>query len=79
MATRAKFRCNSLKHAVGSEGQIFAIEVVLNPVYSNDEGSENRAFWNATPNGSLSMTINNAAAFKAFELGKEYYLDITEA
>jgi len=39
---------------------------------------ENRAFWKATPSGSLKMTISNPAAFPLFEPGKKLYLTISE-
>jgi hypothetical protein len=54
-------------------------EVVLIPVYSTDPNHENKAFWDATPSGQITMSISNPPAFAQFEahLGKEFYIDIT--
>ena len=72
--TRAKFVCQSVtKHNGGNVG------IVATPVYSNDPDAENRAFWEASPNGKLELTITNPAASGIFEPGAEYYLDITRA
>lgn len=49
------------------------------PVYSDQADSENKAFWDATPSGSLQLGVVNPEAWKKFELGKEYYLDFTPA
>lgn len=53
--------------------------VVLRPVMATDDSPENRAFWEASPNGSIELTINNPAAAEVFELGKSYYVDFTPA
>lgn len=49
------------------------------PVYSDKPESENRAFWDATPSGSLQLGVVNQEAWQHFALGKEYYLDFTPA
>src|SRR5260221_13335708 len=49
------------------------------PVYSNEPGSENKAFWDATPSGSVQLGVVNQEAWKHFELGKKYYLAFTPA
>lgn len=74
MATiRAKFVCQEeLRTPYKARTYKFA------PVYSNKPEHENKAFWDATPQGSLQLTITNEAAW-VFELGQEYYLDITPA
>lgn len=75
MQTRAKFRCESVtkrKHWDTTKGCVFDAELV--PVMGGSE--ENKAFWEASPGGSLKLaTIKD----HGFEPGKEYYLDITEA
>lgn len=76
---RAKFRVNDIQHSLDGQGEPYSEMVQLNPVYSNDPQSENRQFWDATPAGTLTMWINNKAAFGLFERGKEYYLDFTPA
>lgn len=54
--------------------------IKLNPVYGNgDPNHENTKFWNATPSGEIRLGMVNPEAWKHFELGKEYYLDFTEA
>ncbi|MFP3186793.1 MAG: hypothetical protein RXR52_36625 [Paraburkholderia sp.] len=40
---------------------------------------EDQRFAKATPSGSFEMTVDNPAALEQFELGKQYYFDITEA
>lgn len=78
MAVRAKFYITTLEsyHTANGGGS-----VKLRPVYSTDPNHENKAFWDATPGGEISMQINNPAAFQFFagRLGKEFYVDFTEA
>ncbi len=56
-----------------------SIEVRLGAVYNPEPGSENHDFWKATPNLSLGMYIDNHAGADLFVVGKEYYLDFSEA
>lgn len=49
----------------------------LTPVH--DEEGENRDFWDATPSGSIQLGVVNPAAWKHFEIGKEYFVDFTLA
>jgi hypothetical protein len=51
--------------------------IVLKPVYSDDPTHENKQFWDATPSGELTMTIQNPRAAAFFVAGQEYYLDFT--
>lgn len=54
--------------------------VKLQPVYApDDDGSENHKFWQASPSGEITLSINNPAGAETFELGKEYYVDFTRA
>lgn len=54
--------------------------LVMSPVYGNgDPGHENTKFWQASPSGSFNLGVVNLAAVEHMELGKEYYIDITEA
>lgn len=71
MSVVAKFKCNSVQPKW--DGQ----EVVLTPVMSAP--GEDKAFWSATPNGSLVMQVNNPDASIAFEPGKVFYLTFEEA
>jgi len=52
-------------------------KIVLAPVYSQDPLHENKAFWDATPSGEISMTINNPRAAEFFKPGQEYYIDFS--
>lgn len=51
--------------------------VYLTPVYSDEPGSENKKYWDASPSGSLQLGTINPEAWKQFELDKEYYIDFT--
>ena len=55
--------------------------VKLLPVYSTDPNHENKQWWDATPNGEITLGISNPAGFAPFEanLGKEMYVDFTPA
>jgi hypothetical protein len=48
----------------------------LSPVYSADPDSENKAFWDATPQGSFEVGSIHDGLFVP---GNDYYIDITEA
>ncbi len=77
MATvRAKFRVDQIIRHSWAEREMRTVE--LSPV-SGDGGSENKAFWEATPSGKLSLGCINLEAAEQFDLGKEYYLDLTLA
>ena len=51
--------------------------IQFSPVYSGSE--ENKKFFAATPGGTFSFYTVNKAAADQFEMGKEYYFDITPA
>lgn len=54
--------------------------VVLSPVYGNgDPNHENTKFWEQSPSGEIKLGTINPVAWKAFELGREYYVDFTPA
>ncbi len=54
--------------------------VKLAPVYgNNDPNHENTKFWNASPCGSFELGTINEGAAAIFELGREYYIDISAA
>ncbi|MGA2032314.1 MAG: hypothetical protein ABSG68_08675 [Thermoguttaceae bacterium] len=54
--------------------------IVMNPVYGNrDLSDENTKFWQASPGGELRLNVVNLAAVQHMVIGREYYLDITEA
>lgn len=75
MTVRAKMQCHAVESYVGG-----GVKVRLGAVYSSDPNSENRAFSDATPQGSVEMHIQGGKpAAKAFVPGKHYYVDFTEA
>ena len=65
---RAKFICGS----VGEIDSCGSRRVDLSAVCS-DENLENQSFNKATPDGTLSMSIDNPKAQDYFKPGKEYY------
>lgn len=73
MTVRAKFVCNWKTKTDTGGGQ----QITLSPVYSGSE--ENKAFYSATPGGTISLYSVNPAATASFEQGKEYYVDFTPA
>lgn len=88
MTVRAKFRCESITHLIGQwydreQGNHVDAPmrtVVMSPVYgNNDPNHENTKFWQASPSGRLELQVVNAEAVEQFEVGKEYYLDLTPA
>ena len=75
MTIRAKFKVQRTGQVIYGQGKIMH-DVEMTPVYSDKPDSENKAFWDATPNGSFKML---SIIPDAFEIGAEYYLDITKA
>lgn len=86
MTTRCKFKCNEVKisDSVRSkqvegrwENESYLLySVVMTPVYSDKPDSENKLFWDATPSGRLEFGMIKEGSF---QVGKEYYLDISPA
>ena len=86
--TRAKFVCNSITETLGSklsaDGKTYEVckmkTVKAAPVYGNgDPEHENTKFWAASPGGTFELNVVNPEAVKAFEVGKQFYIDITPA
>lgn len=44
-----------------------------------DGSAENKEFFRWTPSGQINIGTLNPAAWKQFELGREYYVDFTPA
>ena len=85
MTVRAKFRLNSYTTEMYDRwvdnknvGLVEKRTLNFTPVYGAGS-EENKAFWDATPTGSLQLGVVNQDAWKQFELGKSYYLDFTPA
>ncbi len=72
---RAKFRVRSINHLETSSPDDTLAEVSLYAVYGDGKGNESWSRY--TPSGDLKMMITNPAAIDAFDVGKDYYLDIT--
>lgn len=72
---RCKFRCDEVTKQKGwSTGSPFLYSAKFSAVH--DGSPENKAFWEATPAGSLSVSTVKA---DVFEVGKEYYIDLTDS
>lgn len=79
MATRAKFQCQRIEDVKYAGYSVK--KVVLTPVTpQNSTGKpEDKDFWQSTPSGEITMSIDNEAASKQFEPGKKYYVDFSLA
>lgn len=51
--------------------------IKMSPVSGGSE--ENKAFWSATPGGTIEFNSVNDRAVGQFEIGKEYYVDFAPA
>lgn len=78
---RAKMRCNSVERCdFGGGPKNVQVKVKMGAVYSSDPNHENKAFSDATPSGSVELTIQgDKPAAGMFKAGVEYYVDIHEA
>lgn len=65
--------------SLAADGTKASEQVTLSAVYSNEPGSENYSYSQATPNAQLSMYISNPQAFGFFEEGKQYILTFEKA
>lgn len=77
MRIRCKFRCDAVEKVRGWGDHRFLWSAKFSAV-GKDDSEENKAFWAATPAGSLTVT---SILHDAFEVWDEYYVDIipTEA
>ena len=74
MTVRAKFICTQETiSAYRPDEKSFK----FNAVAGGSE--ENKRFYKYTPGGEFELKIANAEAAAYFKLGKEYYIDFTEA
>lgn len=76
MEVRAKMRVMSVTKS--GDARKPQVSVQLGAVYSSDPESENKSFANATPTGSLQMSIDaGKPASACFAQGQEWYVDLT--
>ncbi len=56
------------------------VTIEMYPVYGNgDPNHENTKFWQASPSGKLELNCVNAEASAQFKVGREFYVDFTDA
>lgn len=72
--TRALFVVNEVLERKDKDGGTMGVVVRMTPSY---ETGTNKAFWEATPTGTLEMQITNPAVFDFFRPGRKYWLDVT--
>lgn len=71
MTVKARMTCETINHTR------WAKTVTLKPVYSSDPADPNFSYSQATPSGSIELTITNPAAADAFVVGSTYDVDFT--
>lgn len=64
----ARFTCAEVLWVAGFR------RVKLSPVYSSDKSDPNYSWSQATPSGSIELTITNPAAFEQFVPGTLYHI-----
>ena len=81
---RAKFRIETIGQFNVKDGksswetlELFAVG--QDKPYGPNGESEDNTFARYTPNGHLTLTINNPELFGKFKQGQKFYLDFTEA
>ena len=72
---RAKLTCSRVTKYKSGWGD-YPIHYTFNFQVVSNGSEENKKFFAATPSGSVELTALNA---DLFEVGKEYYLDFSEA
>lgn len=79
MATmRAKFQVNSVKQILGGAEEL-SLGAVCSKGFGPNGESEDNTYARYTPQGSLTLTVNNPDLVGAFKPGQKFYLDFTEA
>jgi hypothetical protein len=80
---RAKFYVNSVtKNGYSADGKpkTSNMQVELSAVYApKDDKSENHRFWENTPSGKVTLSVNSPACFEFFKEGEEFYVDFIPA
>lgn len=70
--TRCKFKVRSK-----SEYESGVHEIIMYPVIQGSE--ENKKFFKYTPGGEFKLSVVSPETAQMFEVGKEYYIDISLA
>jgi hypothetical protein len=83
MTVRAKFYVTQINHIYNGGGTEI-VQVKMAPIFEGKDGvdgntNENRMFSKYSPSGSFELMITNPDAFQQFEIGKNYYFDISPA
>lgn len=73
MSVRAKFTVRAVKMYSNNFGEVELVAL------HDTSTPENQRFTKATPNGTLTMSIDNPPALEQFKPGKTFYVDFTEA
>lgn len=75
MTVRAKFQLQSITEHFWNKGsKTLKFHASYDPSIPEDQ-----RFQQATPSGTFEMQCDNPAALAQFEMGKQYYFDITPA
>jgi hypothetical protein len=77
MSVRAKFTVVEKAQRKSSYSGEVTTVIKLAPVTQGSD--ENKEFYHYTPSGSIDLGTINPNVVNQFELGKEYYVDFTEA
>jgi hypothetical protein len=77
--TRAKFQVNGIEFSQYGGMKQPTVKLSAVTAQTEPDNPENKAFWSATPQGQVSLTVTNPDAAEIFELGKTYYVDFTPA
>ena len=76
MSVRAKFRVTE-KVEFEAGGGKSGFHVKLAPVYG--DSPENKAFFDATPGGTIEMQVVHPGGAGQFPINAEFYVDFTQA
>lgn len=80
MATtmRAKFQINSVEQQLGGAEKL-TLGAVCSKGFGPNGESEDNTYARYTPQGSLTLTVNNPSLLGQFKPGEKFYLDFTPA
>ena len=76
ITVRCKFRLTAVKTSLYWNGKKL-YDLHFQPV--SDTTPENKVFWEATPTGEFHFGTVNEDAARAFEFGRDYFVDFTPA